>query len=230
MKKKAVCLLSGGLDSATSLYEAIREGYDVRALTVHYGQSHAKEIVCAREIAKALSIPHEVIPLTLPWKGSALLDEQIHIPASRDLRKMSAEIPVTYVPARNSIFISLAASWAETERAAAIFIGANALDYSGYPDCRPEYFEAFERLLAVGTKAGVEGARIQIKAPLLHLSKKEIVLLAAELQVPLAKTWSCYRGGKLPCGDCDSCLLRSKGFAEAGLPDPLVTNAVSRHS
>jgi 7-cyano-7-deazaguanine synthase len=230
MKKKAICLLSGGLDSTTSLYVALREGYEVLALTIHYGQTHAKEIDCAREIARILSIRHFVIPVSMPWKGSALLDEKIQIPSGRDPRQMASEIPVTYVPARNSIFLSLAASWAETEKADAVFIGANALDYSGYPDCRPEFLEAFERMLAVGTKVGVEGSRTQIKAPLLRLSKKEIVLLAADLYVPLAKTWSCYRGGDTPCGECDSCVLRSKGFSEAGLPDPLVTNAISRNS
>ncbi len=221
MSQKAVCLLSGGLDSVTSLYVAKREGYRLLALTFAYGQRHTKEIECAQAVARDLEIRHRVVPLEMPRQGSALLDPAIPVPVHRRESEMGADIPVTYVPSRNTIFLAMAASWAEAEGAGAVFIGANALDYSGYPDCRPEYFEAFERLLAVGTKAGVENRGIRICAPLLRLSKKEIVILGSALGVPFDKTWSCYRGGDFICGECDACLLRAKGFREAGIFDPL---------
>ncbi|MFA6600912.1 MAG: 7-cyano-7-deazaguanine synthase QueC [Candidatus Omnitrophota bacterium] len=230
MKPKAVCLLSGGLDSATCLYAASHEGYDVRALSIRYGQRHEREIECARAIAGGLGIAHEIVTISLPWKGSALLDPAIEIPSGREASQMASDIPVTYVPARNSIFLAVAASWAETEGASAIFIGANALDYSGYPDCRPGFLQAFERMLEAGTRAGVEGRPLRICAPLLSLSKKEIILLASSLGVPFEKTWSCYRGGRVPCGTCDSCLLRIKGFREAGIEDPWTADASSCHS
>ena len=228
--KKAICLLSGGLDSTTALYAALKQGFEVSALTIQYGQLHKKEIDFAKESAKHLRIPHHVISIELPWKGSALLDEKISMPMNRNESEMSREIPSTYVPARNSVFLSLAVSCAEAENAKAIFIGANALDYSGYPDCRPEYFEAFEKVIACGTKAGVEGKKIKIEAPLLHLNKKEIVLLGRELGVPFEKTWSCYQGRQDPCGACDSCKLRAKGFREAGIQDPAIHHEISSHS
>ncbi len=226
MTKTAICLLSGGLDSATSMYSAISQGYQVHALTIDYGQSHSREIECAKELSKrAGALSHFVTRISLPWGGSALLDSAISIPTGRKESEMAKEIPVTYVPARNTIFLSLAGSFAEAKGAGAIFIGANALDYSGYPDCRPDYLNAFERALELGTKCGTEGRKIKIEAPLLRLSKKEIVQLGGKLGVPLELTWSCYKGGKVPCGACDSCLLRAKGFLEAGVFDPALKHA-----
>ena len=221
MKKPlAVCLFSGGLDSSTTLYCAIQDGFTPLALTMDYGQLHRREIDSAKRIASHLGIEHQVLSIRLPWGGSALIDPKIPIPEYRDVVGSSNEIPVTYVPARNTIFLSFAASFAEARGAQAIYIGANALDYSGYPDCRPEYFDAFEKMIQLGTKAGVEGRAISIQAPLLKMSKMEIILLAQRLGVPLEQTWSCYRGGARPCGTCDSCKLRAKGFAEAGVLDP----------
>ncbi len=216
---KAVCLLSGGLDSTTALYAA-RKSHEVTALTIHYGQLHSKEIEFAKETCARLGLKHHNLSFEMPWKGSALLDASIPVPVNRDESRMIADIPSTYVPARNSIFLTLAASCAETLGAGAIFIGANILDYSGYPDCRPEFFEAFEKTIHLGTKAGVQGNKITIKAPLLHLNKKEIIQLGMKLGVPFEKTWSCYQGKETPCGECDSCRLRAKGFAEAGIIDP----------
>lgn len=227
--KKAVCLLSGGLDSTTALYQARREGYEVYALTLHYGQLHEKEIDCARQIAGELGIPHHIVAISMPWKGSALLDSSIPVPTGREESEMAKEIPSTYVPARNSVFLSLAASWAESLGAEAIFFGANIQDYSGYPDCRPEFLNAFTELIRLGTKQGSEGRQMEIKAPLLKLSKKEIVLLGHLLGVPFQKTWSCYQGKGEPCGECDSCILRAKGFREAGFEDPLSHHATSSH-
>ncbi|HXV27600.1 MAG TPA: 7-cyano-7-deazaguanine synthase QueC [bacterium] len=221
--KSAVCLLSGGLDSATALYLAQNEGYSAKALTVRYGQRHEKEIEAAAAIAAVLSIEHYVMKIGLPWGGSSLLDISMPLPLGRNEKEMANSIPSTYVPARNSIFLTIAASYAEAIGAAAIFIGANALDYSGYPDCRPEYFEAFEAAMRLGTKQGVEGNPLRIKKPLLKLTKKEIIELGNSLGVPFEKTWSCYQGEDKPCGRCDSCLLRAKGFREAGIEDPLMT-------
>jgi len=217
----AVCLLSGGLDSATALYVAIQEGFTPVALTVDYGQRHRREIESARRIAKALKIEHQVISAKLPWGGSALLDTSIEVPSHRSTDEMAEAIPATYVPARNTVFLSLAASLAETRGADAIFIGANALDYSGYPDCRPDFFRAFETCIAKGTKRGTEGKKLQVFAPLINLKKSEIVLLAHKLEVPIDWTWSCYRGEQVPCGNCDACILREKGFSEAGLEDAI---------
>jgi len=227
--KKAVCLFSGGLDSTTTLYVARQYGYEVLALTIHYGQWHACEIEAARVIARDLGIEHQVIELSLPWKGSALLDTDLLIPVGRSEAEMNQCIPPTYVPARNSIFLSMAASYAEARCAESLFIGVNAVDYSGYPDCRPEYLAAFDHVIRLGTKAGTEGKIIRIEAPLLMMSKKDIVLWGKELGVPFEKTWSCYQGGKTPCGECDSCQLRAKGFREAGIPDPLGVYAASGH-
>ncbi|OGW88764.1 MAG: 7-cyano-7-deazaguanine synthase QueC [Omnitrophica bacterium RIFCSPLOWO2_01_FULL_50_24] len=229
-KPRAVCLLSGGLDSATALYVALKEGYEALALTIDYGQIHGRELKSARRIASHLAIEHRVISASLPWGGSALLDRSIPIPHGRSVAEMSQEIPVTYVPARNTIFLSLAASYAEARAAEAIFIGANALDYSGYPDCRPEFFKLFEATIQKGTRQGAEGRKLEIKTPLIDLKKSEIVRLAIGLGVPLEWTWSCYQGDQFPCGECDSCLLREKGFAEAGVRDPLTSHLTSARS
>ncbi len=220
--KKAVCLFSGGMDSAVCLYYARREGYEVVALSFDYGQRHEKEVEAAHRLTHDLQIPQHVIRFKLPWKGSSLLERDGAMPQYRDPERMSRTIPSTYVPARNSIFLSFAFSCAEAENAEAIFFGANALDYSGYPDCRPEYLEVFAAAMQCGTKAGAEGRKIEVQAPLIHLTKKAIVLLGQKLGVPFEKTWSCYVGGDEPCGACDSCVLRAKGFREAGIPDPLI--------
>lgn len=223
----AVCLLSGGLDSTTALYVARKNGYRVLGITVDYGQIHRRELESAKRIAEHLQMEHHIISISLPWGGSALLDRSIPLPEHGSVDQIPHEIPVTYVPARNTIFLALAASFAEARRAEAIFIGANAIDYSGYPDCRSEYFSQLERALEAGTKWGVEGKHVRIHAPLVNLKKSQIVTLATELGVPLEWTWSCYQGGETPCGTCDSCLLREKGFEEAGREDPLVRRALS---
>ncbi len=221
---KAIVLLSGGLDSTTSLYCARREGREAVCLSIHYGQRHERELEAAKKIASSLKLEHWVIPLSLPWGGSALTDSRLAVPKGRDEEEIAREIPVTYVPARNSIFLSLAASLAEVKGAEEIYFGANILDYSGYPDCRPAFLEAFEELISRGTKTGTQGRRIRVVAPLLKLSKGEIVRLAQELGVPFESTWSCYAGKEFPCGECDSCILRAKGFREAGAEDPLLTS------
>ncbi|MBU9889177.1 MAG: 7-cyano-7-deazaguanine synthase QueC [Candidatus Omnitrophica bacterium] len=219
--KKAVCLYSGGMDSAVCLFAARADHYEPIALSIEYGQRHYRELSVARNLTKELGIRHYFATLSLPWKGSALLDESVRIPRHRETSKIPDEIPATYVPGRNSVFLSMGMSCAETQGAEAVFFGANALDYSGYPDCRPEYLEAFALAVTRGMKAGAEGRCIEIKTPLLRMTKKEIVLLGQKLEVPFAKTWSCYEGDVRPCGACDACLLRAKGFREAGLADPL---------
>jgi len=221
----AVCLLSGGLDSTTALYVARRDGYKVLALTIEYGQIHQRELESAKRIAHHLQIEHHIISISLPWGGSALVDRSIPLPINRGADQIPNEIPLTYVPARNTIFLAFAASFAEARCVGSIFIGANALDYSGYPDCRPEYFERLERALELGTKWGAEGKHFQIHAPLIQLKKSQIVSLARELGVPVEWTWSCYKGEDTPCGICDSCLLRQRGFEEAGIEDPLISQA-----
>ena len=223
--RRIVSLLSGGLDSTTCLYVALKQGFAVHALTINYGQRHVREMECARWITDHLEIEIKELTIQLPWKGSALLDSDILIPKGRSLEEMSSEIPATYVPARNTIFLSFALSWAEILRAEAIYIGANTLDYSGYPDCRPEYFRAMEEVFEKATKVGVQGEKIRIEAPLLHKTKAEIIKWGHELGVPFEHTWSCYQGKSAPCGECDSCLLRQKGFQEADLMDPLMSLA-----
>lgn len=210
--KKAVILLSGGLDSATTLYFAKAKGFKTYALIFDYGQRHRKEIIHAQKIAGMSGSDYQVVKISLPWQGSALLDKKIRLPQHRTM--ISQEIPSTYVPARNIIFLSFAASYAEVMGAQAIFIGANAIDYSGYPDCRPEFFQAYQKVMQRGMKAGVEGKTIKILTPLLYKTKAEIIQLGLKLKVPYHLTWSCYQGGKKPCGKCDSCLLREKGFEE----------------
>ena len=213
-----VCLLSGGLDSATVAAKAIRDGFDVAALTVDYGQRHAVELNAAKRIAASLGIDHHVIlQLDLRAFGGSALTSDLNVPKGG-----SKGIPVTYVPARNTVFLSLALAWAEALGSTDIFIGVNAVDYSGYPDCRPEFIQAFGDLARVATKSGVEGKYTSIHAPLIHRSKADIVRLAVDLGVDLSLTTSCYDPGPSgsPCGDCDACLLRASGFAEAGMPDP----------
>ena len=223
--KKAVCLFSGGMDSTVCLYFACREGFAPVAVSFDYGQRHEKEISSARQITAALQIPLHVIRLEFPWKGSSLLQHDDKVPHGRNPEQMPKKIPTTYVPARNAIFLSLAFSCAEAEKAEVIFFGANAIDYSGYPDCRHEFIAAFAEAMKQGTQTGVEGKPVRIMAPLLHLSKKEIVLLGKELGVPFELTWTCYEGNNRPCGTCDACVLRAKGFYEAGIDDPLVGHA-----
>jgi 7-cyano-7-deazaguanine synthase len=224
--RKAVCLLSGGLDSSTCLALARRDGYDCYALSFDYGQRHRVELESAAKVAASLGASqHRTMLLDLRQFGHSALTADVAVPKGRSAEEMSAEIPVTYVPARNTIFLSFALAWAEVLEASDIFIGVNALDYSGYPDCRPEFIEAYERMANLATKAGVEGrTRITIHTPLIQLSKAGIVKLAASLRLDFRLTHSCYdpdAGGR-PCGACDSCLLRRKGFEEAGLADPIL--------
>ncbi len=222
MNKKAIVLLSGGLDSAVTLYLAKRQGFKCHCLIFDYGQRHKKEIESAKRIAKVASCPYRILRIRLPWKGSSLLDKKVPISqqANRQTGKR-ANIPATYVPGRNTIFLSFALSFAEATGAEVIFIGANAIDFSGYPDCRSEFYRAFNKVIAKGTKVGVKGEGIKIETPLIQRTKAQIIRLGAQLGVPFELTWSCYRGGKRPCGKCDSCHFRTKGFAEADLPDPL---------
>ena len=220
---KAVCLLSGGLDSSTCLAVARRYGYDCYAITFDYGQRHRFELEAAARVAAALgAVRHLVVKVGLDAFGGSALTADLAVPKARSLEEMGRGIPVTYVPARNTIFLSLALAWAEVLESADIFIGVNALDYSGYPDCRPEYIEAYERMANLATRAGVEGrTHLKIRTPLIGLSKAEIVSLADELGVPFGLTHSCYDPGPdgRPCGACDACLLRRKGFEEAGIED-----------
>jgi len=221
---RAVVLLSGGLDSYTAAAVARKDGFALHARTIDYGQRHAHELVAARAVAANLGVVRQAeiaVDLTR-FGGSALTSET---PVPRDRALDADDIPVTYVPARNTIFLSLALAWAEVLDAHTIVIGVNALDYSGYPDCRPEFIAAFERLASVATKAGVEGESFQILAPLLHLSKAEIVTLGLSLGLDYSLTHSCYdpRPDGSPCGRCDSCRLRAAGFADAGATDPLLS-------
>lgn len=223
--RPAVVLLSGGLDSATVLAVARRDGYVPHAMTFRYGQRHAVEIEAARRVAVAQGVTrHVVVDIDLrQWGGSALTGD-LDVPKDRDVAQVAQEIPVTYVPARNTIFLSFALAWAEVLGAEAIFLGVNALDYSGYPDCRPEYVAAFEQMANLATRAGVEGThRLRVQAPLLHLTKREIIQLGHSLGVDYSLTTSCYDpvADGSACGRCDACQLRLRGFAEAGTPDPI---------
>jgi 7-cyano-7-deazaguanine synthase len=223
MSRKAVVLLSGGVDSSTCLLIAREEGFAVHALSFDYGQRHAVELDKARAVALRYGVvEHRVARIDFPAAGaSALTDPGIAVPRESPGQ---ASIPITYVPARNTLFLAHALAWGEALEAFDIFIGANAVDYSGYPDCRPEFLEAFERMANLGTKAGVEGAGFRIRAPLLSLTKGQIVARGAALGLDFGLTSSCYDPGPegVPCGRCDSCTIRRKGFEEAGLPDPLV--------
>ena len=227
MSKKAVVLLSGGLDSATILYHAKAQGFRPYCLIFDYGQRHRKEVGWARRIARRAGCRFQRMKIALPWQGSSLLDKKLHLPRHRRGlpqrgRVNTTTIPSTYVPARNIIFLSFAVSFAEAVGARAVFIGANAIDYSGYPDCRPGFFRAYQRVLAQGLKTGVEGKTIRIYTPLIRKTKAQIIRMGTRLDVPYELTWSCYRGGVRPCGRCDSCLLRRRGFEAAGIKDPLV--------
>ena len=222
---RAVVLLSGGVDSATALAIARGEGFALYALTFRYGQRHAIEIEAARRVATAFRVArHEIVEFDLRRFGGSALTDTISVPKDRSPEAMGHDIPVTYVPARNTIFLSFALAWAEVIDSVDIFVGVNALDYSGYPDCRPEYIAAFESLANLATRAGVEGRqRLRIHTPLIALSKSEIIRTGVGLGVDYELTSSCYdpaRSGEA-CGRCDACVLRLKGFAEAGVPDPI---------
>jgi 7-cyano-7-deazaguanine synthase len=221
---KAIVLLSGGLDSTTTLAIARAEGFLVHALTFRYGQRHEHEIIAASRIAARAGVAeHVVVEFDLRRFGGSALTDEIAVPKARDVSEIGRGIPITYVPARNTIFLSFALAWAETLGAQDIFIGVNALDYSGYPDCRPEYIAAYERMANLATKAGVEGAqRLTIHTPLIALTKGEIIRRGLALGVDYGETVTCYDPAPdgAACGQCDACLLRLKGFAEAGLPDP----------
>jgi len=220
---RAVILLSGGLDSYTAAAIAKNQGFELHALTILYGQRHLREIESARRVGRALGVArHLEFPIDLRAIGGSSLTSDTAVPRDRDLS--STDIPSTYVPARNTIFLSLALAWAEVLEISDLFIGINALDYSGYPDCRPEFIRAFESLAALGTRAGVEGARFTVHTPLIQLSKADIIRRGLTLGLDYGLTHSCYdpeTDGR-PCGRCDSCALRAKGFAEAGVADPLI--------
>ena len=220
---EAVVLLSGGLDSSTVLAMACEQGHEIVALTFDYGQKHLRELNSARKVAKHFKAKeHVVIPLDIGrYVQSSLTQDSLVIPEASAIAGQPAGIPSTYVPSRNTIFLSIAASIAESRGAERIFIAVNSVDFSGYPDCTPDFLEAFQRVLNVGTKAGKLGKTLKIEAPILEMSKADIVREAVRLKVPLDMTWSCYRGGVKACGRCDSCVLRLRGFAEAGVDDPL---------
>ncbi|MEQ9550616.1 MAG: 7-cyano-7-deazaguanine synthase QueC [Coleofasciculus sp. G3-WIS-01] len=220
---KAVVLLSGGLDSSTVLYQAKADGYECYAISFDYQQRHRRELESAIAIAKCASVKdHQVVSFDLrQWGGSALTDDTLDLPQARSLQQMSQSIPITYVPARNTIFLSFGLSYAEAMGATAVYLGVNALDYSGYPDCRPDYIQAMQQVFRLGTKQGREGEPIQIITPLIQLRKTEIIQLGNKLGVPWQDTWSCYAGDEMACGVCDSCRLRLAAFAELGLNDPL---------
>jgi 7-cyano-7-deazaguanine synthase len=221
--RPAIVLLSGGLDSATAAAAARHEGFQLYALTVRYGQRHAREIAAARQVARALDVERHVeLDVNLAAFGGSALTTDEEIPKGRDID--AGTIPSTYVPARNMVLLSLALAWSEALGARDIFIGVNAVDYSGYPDCRPEFLDAFEAAARRATRAGVEGETFAVRAPLLHMTKAQIIRLGTDLGVDYGLTWSCYdpRADGTPCGACDSCRLRARGFHEAGLADPLL--------
>ncbi len=231
-KKKAVVLLSGGLDSTTALAIALNEGYEVYAMSFGYGQRHSVELESARRVATAMGVArHLVVDIDLRAIGGSALTDEIDVPKSRSSDEMTGGIPVTYVPARNTIFLSFALAWAEVLGAGDIFIGVNALDYSGYPDCRPEYIAAYQRMADLATRAGVEGRqRLTIHTPLIELTKAEIIRRGLALGVDYALTSTCYDPSPAgeACGQCDACLLRLKGFAENGLADPAPYGGAAR--
>lgn len=218
MKPKAVVLLSGGLDSATSAAQAIADGYDLIALSFRYGQKHERELQAAQQVAEFLGLTeHHVIDINLAqWGGSALTDAAIAVPTGGTQPDV---IPSTYVPGRNTVFIAIALSLAEARAAEAIYLGINAVDYSGYPDCRPDYLAAYQHLATLSSKVGLEGKAPKLVAPLVMDSKVDIVYRALRLGVPIELTWSCYQGQEVPCGVCDSCRIRDKALIEAGKPD-----------
>lgn len=223
--KRAVCLLSGGLDSAVAAAWVREEGRGLHLLTVAYGQRHVRELEAARAVGAALDAEqHRILSLDLADLGGSTLTGEGEVPRGRDADEIGRGIPSTYVPARNTILLSLGLAMAEVVGACEVVIGANAVDYSGYPDCRPEYLEAFAAMARLATRAGVEGAPVEIRAPLLRMTKAGIVRRGMELGLDLGLTWSCYDPSPegRPCGECDACLLRARGFAEAGVEDPLL--------
>ena len=223
--EKAVVLSSGGLDSTTAMALAKKEGFEIYSLSFYYGQRHAFELAAAKTVAKALGASkHLIIDIDLKKIGGSALTDDIDVPKNRHSTEIAKKIPVTYVPARNTIFLSYALAWAEVLTASHIFIGVNAVDYSGYPDCRPEYIKAYEKMAALATRAAVEGKNtIKIQTPLIHMTKAQIILKGVELGVDYGLTHSCYdpTDEGLSCGLCDSCILRQKGFMEAGIIDPI---------
>lgn len=240
-RRIGLVLLSGGLDSTVVAALAKRRGYDVSAVTLQYGQTHRRELSSARLVANALGMRHRVVDVSffkeLAWYSALTSPDRFALPTGRSTEAMAADVPMTYVPLRNTLFLTLGAALLESEALAAIevdrtpagridaslFIAANALDYSGYPDCRPEYYAAAAETIRLGSKLGTQyGVPIKLETPIIGLSKADIVRLGVELGAPLELTWSCYEGGEAPCGRCDSCLLRAKGFAEAGVADPAV--------
>ena len=225
MNEKAVVLLSGGIDSSTTLAIAKHQDFEVYAISFRYGQRHQIELEAAKQIATSLDVKkHLIVAVDLAAIGGSALTTNLEVPKDRDIQEMSHEIPITYVPGRNIIFLSLALAWAEVLAAYDIFIGANAIDFSGYPDCRPEFLMAYEQMANLGTKAGAEGNKISIHAPLIKLTKAEIIQKGVELGIDYSLTLSCYdpaSDGKA-CGKCDSCLLRKKGFEQAGISDPTI--------
>ena len=226
MVKKAVVLLSGGVDSTTILAIAQSQGYDVYTMSFRYGQRHVLELDSAKQISEKMGVKkHVIVDIDLRAFGGSALTDDIDVPKERSDQEIGTGIPITYVPARNTIFLSFALAWAETLEIDTIFMGVNALDYSGYPDCRPEYIEAYQRMANLATKAGVEGtAKLKIETPLISMTKAQIMQKGAELGVDYGLTLSCYDPDPQgrACGACDSCLLRSKGFEEAGIADPTV--------
>jgi 7-cyano-7-deazaguanine synthase len=245
-RRLGLVLLSGGLDSTTAATLALRQGHDLAAVTVHYGQAHRRELEAAQRVARALGIQHRhrVVDVAffreLAWYSALTQPDRFALPADRAPAAMAAAIPATYVPLRNTLLLTLGAALLESEALhalerggvppaalqATLFIAANAIDYSGYPDCRPDYYRAAAETFRLGSKLGTQyGVPFRIETPLIHLTKAQIVRLAAELGAPLEHTWSCYAGGPRPCGRCDSCRLRAKGFAEAGVPDPALAPA-----
>ncbi len=225
MSEKAVVLLSGGLDSATAAAIALAEGYELIALSCRYGQRHLKELTAAMEVAKFLGVrEHYQVDVNLSqWGGSALTNTSIPLPQSGLQPDI---IPITYVPGRNTVFIALALSLAEAKQASAVYLGINAVDYSGYPDCRPEYLQAYQHLATLSSKAGIEGRGARLVAPLVEWSKVDIVRKAIELGVPIDLTWSCYSGGDSPCGVCDSCRIRDAALKEVGVGNRAIKNAI----
>ncbi|MDR2846692.1 MAG: 7-cyano-7-deazaguanine synthase QueC [Candidatus Methanoplasma sp.] len=217
---RAVVLLSGGLDSTVTLAKALSDGNEVTALSFRYGQRHTKELESAKNVTAHYKVAHTVIDIDLTSFRSALTRKDIDVPLDRE-GDLDGSIPVTYVPARNIVFLSIAAGLAESIGAESIYIGANAVDYSGYPDCRPEFFAAYQEMLRKGTKTGTEDRPIRIETPILSSTKADIVRLGKKLNAPLELTWSCYNGGSRACGHCDSCRLRLKGFEEAGYRDEI---------
>lgn len=222
----AVCLISGGIDSCVASFIAKSNEFQIYGLTFNYGQIHSKEINCAKEIAKTLDAKeHIIFDLNLAqFEGSSLLNKKIKTPLDNSLDNIGSKIPATYVPGRNTVFLSIALSYAESIDADSIFIGVNSQDYSGYPDCRQKYIDAFQKMADIATKRGVEGRPIKIEAPLLFFKKSEIVKKGLELNAPFSKTWSCYLGREKACGRCDSCILRLKAFNDANFKDPIDYN------